>query len=85
LADSRGLESEGEGDMIGADAIIAIPVTRATSRSVIQEQIIERDENIQELRDLVARSQDQGAALAEFLSEQSLMTDIDRWMKKPMR
>jgi DNA helicase II / ATP-dependent DNA helicase PcrA len=41
------------------------------------DQAIDRDENIQELRGIIARGQDEEATLAEFLAEQSLMTDLD--------
>jgi len=41
------------------------------------EQAIDREENVQELRTLVARSQEEGDPLGDFLAEQSLLTDID--------
>jgi len=41
------------------------------------EQGRDREENIQELRGLVAKAQDEGITLGEFLTEQSLVADVD--------
>lgn len=41
------------------------------------EQATEREENIQELRGLMARSMAEGISLSEFLAEQSLVSDVD--------
>jgi DNA helicase-2/ATP-dependent DNA helicase PcrA len=73
-------DNANKGDMVGLlDGIIADTGYSHYIKEISdsEEQIIERDENIQELRDLIARSQEQGVTLAEFLAEQSLMTDID--------
>lgn len=73
-------EKAAAGDIVGLlDAIIADTGYSGYLKEISdsEEQIIDRDENIQELRELVARSQEQGETLSEFLSEQSLMTDVD--------
>jgi DNA helicase II / ATP-dependent DNA helicase PcrA len=41
------------------------------------EQSVERAENIQELRGLISTSQDEEKSLAEFLVDQSLVSDVD--------
>jgi DNA helicase-2/ATP-dependent DNA helicase PcrA len=42
-----------------------------------EDQARERSENIQELRGLVRRAQDEGTVLGEFLVDQSLLSDVD--------
>jgi DNA helicase II / ATP-dependent DNA helicase PcrA len=42
-----------------------------------EEQAMERGENVQELRGLVAQAQADDMSLAEFLAEQSLVSDVD--------
>ncbi|GAB4512845.1 MAG: UvrD-helicase domain-containing protein [Anaerolineae bacterium] len=41
------------------------------------EQASEREENVQELRGLVAQNESQGVTLADFLTELSLVADVD--------
>ncbi len=41
------------------------------------EQATEREENVQELRGLVARAEAEGNTLGDFLTEQSLVADVD--------
>jgi DNA helicase II / ATP-dependent DNA helicase PcrA len=42
-----------------------------------EDQAIERAENVKELRGLVARAQEEGQTLGEFLAEEALMSDAD--------
>ncbi len=41
------------------------------------DQYVEREDNIQEMRGLLARTQADGLSLGEFLAEQSLVSDVD--------
>ena len=41
------------------------------------EQVIEREENMQEIRGLLKMAEDDGMTLSEFLTEQSLVSDVD--------
>jgi DNA helicase-2/ATP-dependent DNA helicase PcrA len=42
-----------------------------------EEQAMERSENVQELRGLTAKAQDEGVTLSEFLADQMLVADVD--------
>ena len=42
------------------------------------DQAVERSENVQELRGLIARAQEDGMPLGDFLAEQSLVSDVDQ-------
>lgn len=61
------------------DAIITETGYRAYVRDIsdTDEQAIEREENVQELRGLLARAEEENLSLGEFLAEQSLVSDVD--------
>ncbi len=69
-----------EGDLIGLlDRIISDVGYRLYLRDIsdTDEQAIEREENVDELRGLLAAAQDEAISLSEFLTEQSLVSDVD--------
>lgn len=73
-------EIAASGDLIGLiDRIIADTGYRMYLREISDsdDQATEREENVDELRGLLKRAQDEGVPLTEFLAEQSLVADVD--------